>query len=952
MVPFSEFFKSKVISQFIANPRATAIWTGLLLLFLCSFFINFRYEYCKQSHAIEMSSLLNTAQKNLEQTLNASYNSNLALAMTINNEGLPENFDKIASNIIRLNPIIDIIELLPNGVIKYVYPLQTNESVLVYDILNSTKNAKEAQKAIERRSVYFAGPFELKQGGLAIAGRYPIYIKDKFWGFSSFLIRFDKLMNASGIYSIDHPNYYFQFSKINPTTKIEEFFLSQPTDFAGNNYQKILIPEGDWALYIVDKTSDYHYLTELLPYITICFLLISLVPYFIYVILKKPQELILINSIQEKKIQNSAAKYQIIFNKTSIALVQINQQNHQLLEVNPQFCKLISDVGAKLIGKSFLQLVHSEDAAQFNNCLQTTPTILNKSNSVRVRIKNYNDGYIWTQIVMSTMIDENGGGKSIILAIENVSERKVAEDKLIQSELQYKSLFQESPIALWEEDGSVVKEYFSQLGLMGRDRDFVQNYLETNESILFEIISRIKVININQECLNLYQAKDKDELITSFMSSMRLSPTDGIIEMLVDISQGLTKGRTQGKVIFPDGREAIYAMTWNIVEGYEESFTRFIISTEDITVQVTSQKLIIASEQKLQSIINSIDGIVWEYNPDTLQFQFVSIQSEKILGYTHNQWVNTVNFWNTHLHPDDQLWLTDYCTEKIKERIPFNVEYRMIAKNGAIVWFRDIINIHLQDNGAAILRGIMIDITFIKENEVDLKQSLEMVTEQNKRLLNFSYIVSHNLRSHTSNIQSLAQLIRESEDINEQLELIHLVKTVSDDLNETITNLNEVINIRKDVNLNVQNLLLVNFILKTLEVISEEIRQKNIKILGKIPPASLISYNRAYLQSILINVISNAIRYCKKIDEDRFIKFSYYEDVAYSVLEVQDNGIGINMQRNKNKLFGLYKTFSNNKDAKGIGLFITKNQVEAMGGKIEIESELNIGTTVRIFFKN
>jgi signal transduction histidine kinase len=246
----------------------------------------------------------------------------------------------------------------------------------------------------------------------------------------------------------------------------------------------------------------------------------------------------------------------------------------------------------------------------------------------------------------------------------------------------------------------------------------------------------------------------------------------------------------------------------------------------------------------------------------------------------------------------------------------------------------------------------MIDITFIKENEVDLKQSLEMVTEQNKRLLNFSYIVSHNLRSHTSNIQSLAQLIRESEDINEQLELIHLVKTVSDDLNETITNLNEVINIRKDVNLNVQNLLLVNFILKTLEVISEEIRQKNIKILGKIPPASLISYNRAYLQSILINVISNAIRYCKKIDEDRFIKFSYYEDVAYSVLEVQDNGIGINMQRNKNKLFGLYKTFSNNKDAKGIGLFITKNQVEAMGGKIEIESELNIGTTVRIFFKN
>jgi hypothetical protein len=167
---------------------------------------------------------------------------------------------------------------------------------------------------------------------LAIAGRYPIYIKDRFWGFSAILIRFDKLMNASGIYAIDNPNYYYQFSKINPNTKIEEFFLSQPTDFKDKDYQKILIPDGDWALYIIDKKSDRYYLAELLSYIIICFLIISIIPYFIYIILKKPQELIIINSIQEKKIQNSAAKYQTIFNKTSIALVQINQQNHQLFQ--------------------------------------------------------------------------------------------------------------------------------------------------------------------------------------------------------------------------------------------------------------------------------------------------------------------------------------------------------------------------------------------------------------------------------------------------------------------------------------------------------------------------------------------------------------------------------------------------------------------------------------------
>ena len=948
----SNFFRSKVISKFIANPKATTFWTGLVLVIISSFLINLRHEYSKQQHELEMSSLLNGVHKNLEQTLKASYNSNLAVGMTINDNGVPENFNKVASDVIRLNPNIDIVELLPKGVIKYVYPIKTNESVFNYDILKNPAIAVEAQKAIDRKSVYFAGPFELKQGGLAIAGRYPIYIKEKFWGFSAVLIRFDKLMNSAGIYSIKNPNYYYQFSKKNPLTKKEEFFLSQPTDMKGRIYQKVDIPDGEWTLYIVDKTNDHYYLSDLLPYLITCLLVILIIPYFIYSILKRPQELALINSLQEKKMQSSDAKFQVIFNKTSIAIAQINYENQLLLEVNPQFCKLISGTVEKLTGKSFIDLVHPEDVAIFSKTTTITNTLFSKSTSVNVRLKNYNEGYIWTQIVPSAMLDENKNKKTLILAIENISERKIAEEKLIQSELQYKSLFHESPIPLWEEDGSQVKEAFIQLGLMGKSREYVQNFLESNETILFEIISKIKVISINQECLNLYNARDKNELITHFMSSMRLSPTDSIIEMLVDISQGHKKGKTQGKVFFPDGNERVHAITWNIVAGYEESFARFIISTEDITNEITAQKLIIDSEQKLQSLINSIDGIVWESDGKTNKFNFVSAQAEAILGYTTDEWLNNENFWEEKIHEDDREMAIAFRSENIRKHNHFNSEYRVIAKNGTIVWLRNIVNVERQYNNVIILKGIMIDITQLKENENDLNQSLEMVTEQNKRLLNFSYIVSHNLRSHTSNIQSLAILIKESIDEEEKRKLIQLIETVSNDLNETIINLNEIINIRKNVNLNVQNLKLVQFVLKTLDVLSEEIRTKNIKILGKIPPDTLITYNRAYLQSILINIISNSVRYCKRIDSDRFIKFNFYEESEYSVLAIEDNGIGINMNRYKDKIFGLYKTFSNNKDAKGIGLFITKNQVEAMGGKIEIQSELNKGTIVRIYFKS
>jgi len=947
-----KLFRSTLVLKSITSPKATAIALGLILIVISTIFINLRYRYSEQLHELEMSTLLNSAHKNIEQTLKSSYNSNLAIAMTINDNGVPEDFEKVAADIIRLNPIIDIIELMPNGVVKYVYPLLSNEKVLNYNILKNPEVSKEAERAIEKKSVYFAGPFELKQGGLAIAGRYPVYIKDKFWGFSAVLIRFDNLMKITGIYATNNPNYYFQFSKVSPIDGKENFFLSQPSDLKGKIYQQVFIADGDWNLYIIDRKNDPYHLRDLLPYIISCILVCLILPYFIFVILKKPQELALINSLQAQKMQRADAKFQVIFNKTSIAIAQIAFHDKKFVEVNPQFCTLLSVANMKLIGKSFFDFVHPDDVTVFNEFISTTGTIVTKNTSVVIRLKSKDAVYIWTKIVPSPMLDANQNGKTIILAIENISDRKIAEEKLIQSELQFKSLFQESPIPLWEEDGSAVKELFLKLNLMNKDREYVKQFLDNNQPILFEIISKIKVLSVNQECLNLYRAKDKYELIDIFIKSMKLSPTFAITEMLVDISQGLRKGRTQGNVIFPDGREVFFAMTWNIVAGYEKDFGRFIISTEDITTQIKAQKLIVASEEKLQSLINSIDGIVWETGMNTNAFTFVSAQAEAILGYSIDEWKTDKNFWENKLHEDDREWVVINRLENVKKGNDYSSEYRMVAKNGAVVWFRNIVNVERINQHKTILKGIMIDITLIKENESDLNQSLEMVTEQNKRLLNFSYIVSHNLRSHTSNIQSLASLIKESDDIEEQRKLVQLIETVSDDLNETIINLNEVINIRKNVNLNVQSLILVDFILKTLDVISEEIRSKNIKIIGIIPPETTVIYNRAYLQSILINIISNAVRYCQRVDDNRFIKFNYFEENEYSVLEITDNGIGINMNRNKDKVFGLYKTFSNNKDAKGIGLFITKNQVEAMGGKIEMESELHKGTVVRIYFKN
>jgi signal transduction histidine kinase len=101
----------------------------------------------------------------------------------------------------------------------------------------------------------------------------------------------------------------------------------------------------------------------------------------------------------------------------------------------------------------------------------------------------------------------------------------------------------------------------------------------------------------------------------------------------------------------------------------------------------------------------------------------------------------------------------------------------------------------------------------------------------------------------------------------------------------------------------------------------------------------------------LLNFTTNAIKYAHP---DRYPEIIYTLAIEknYTILEINDNGLGINLEIHGDKLFGMYKTFHNNANARGIGLFITKNQIEAMGGKVEVESKVNIGTTFKIYFNN
>jgi light-regulated signal transduction histidine kinase (bacteriophytochrome) len=104
----------------------------------------------------------------------------------------------------------------------------------------------------------------------------------------------------------------------------------------------------------------------------------------------------------------------------------------------------------------------------------------------------------------------------------------------------------------------------------------------------------------------------------------------------------------------------------------------------------------------------------------------------------------------------------------------------------------------------------------------------------------------------------------------------------------------------------------------------------------------------AYLDSILLNLFTNAIKY-KSPKRKAFLEINYEINESQTIISFKDNGLGLDLKKNGHKLFGMYKTFHGNEDAKGIGLYITKNQIEAMDGKIEVESKLDCGSTFKIF---
>ena len=288
--------------------------------------------------------------------------------------------------------------------------------------------------------------------------------------------------------------------------------------------------------------------------------------------------------------------------------------------------------------------------------------------------------------------------------------------------------------------------------------------------------------------------------------------------------------------------------------------------------------------------------------------------------------------------PETDLNASSLMRKAIKNKESIKITILNYNKNKDKYWFElNITTVFDSNNNFINFIGVGRNVTQRIEKEFELKRLLDVTSSQNNKLYNFTHIVSHNIRSHTSNLSMVVDVIENTDDIAEKLSYFGLFKEGTEKLSESIEYLNEIITIQQKTNIEKTKIQLKSEIEKTRMALSLAIKDSQITITHTIPEDLIVNAIPAYLDSILLNLFTNAIKY-KSPDRKATLEIGYEIIEDYTVINFRDNGLGLDLNKNRHKLFGMYKTFHGNENAKGIGLFITKNQLEAMDGKIKIES--------------
>jgi signal transduction histidine kinase len=402
----------------------------------------------------------------------------------------------------------------------------------------------------------------------------------------------------------------------------------------------------------------------------------------------------------------------------------------------------------------------------------------------------------------------------------------------------------------------------------------------------------------------------------------------------------------------------------------DATFTAFTENENTLFVVKTKQSADI--EMKAQVIRLSKNVMFFVFTPvitDLLLLKALNITMDDFAIYD-----TTIEFMfalqATKKSLDDAIGISKELEEKVEERThelkAKNDE--ILAQNEEFIQQQDQLNkqsLYLAEKNRKLQRArelIHNKNRELKLHSINLKHEVEQRTQdliyinsellnQNNQLEQFAFIVAHNLRAPIARILGLINVLKMEELINEDnefyIENIHL-STLR--LEEVIMDLNRILDIKKGMHHAYEFISLEKKTKKIIEMLHTQLNESNADIHFNFTKADQLCAVSSYVENILYNLISNAIKYR---DPEREISITLTTERTDDriCLSIKDTGLGMNLEKNKDNLYKLYKRFHTHVEGKGIGLYMVKTQVDAMGGKIEMETQPGKGTTFKIYFR-
>lgn len=315
------------------------------------------------------------------------------------------------------------------------------------------------------------------------------------------------------------------------------------------------------------------------------------------------------------------------------------------------------------------------------------------------------------------------------------------------------------------------------------------------------------------------------------------------------------------------------------------------------------------------------------------------------LGYSFEELYASPIF--SFIHPEDEKITSIHRQELIKSNSLHNFENRYITKSGKIIWLAWT---SIPSDEDQTIFAIAKEITYKKRLESERNNQLAQLSNRNAEFREINFRTTHDLRSPIQNMQTLLNMIDLSDVGNEKnLKLIDLLKKGSENLKEKMNFYIDAVSNNSSPTVKMEEIKIEDCLKSVLDSIDNLISSSKIEISVDFSSQAYLYFNRNYLESIILNLITNAIKY-SKVGTIPHLKIMSKDYPDKTELIFEDHGMGFDMEKVKDKIFGLHQTFHHNENSKGVGLYLVYTHIKSLGGNISVESEVDKGAKFTITF--